>query len=128
MTTTAITEPKAKVGKLTLHTETVQQLAGPSSNERAAERYTPSGYTCLCPLLEATDPLAEAVPAAAQPPTVTDRFDFTVPNGAAPESALVLATDERLYGTASGGGAAGPGTVFSITTSGLLTTLHSLTG
>jgi uncharacterized repeat protein (TIGR03803 family) len=40
----------------------------------------------------------------------------------------VQATDGMLYGTTSEGGANGDGTVFSITPSGKLTTLHSFIG
>ena len=40
-------------------------------------------------------------------------------------AALVQATDGNFYGTTSAGGANGGGTVFKITPSGTLTTLHS---
>jgi uncharacterized repeat protein (TIGR03803 family) len=46
-------------------------------------------------------------------------------DGANPGAALVQATDGNLYGTSSGGGAYGEGTVFRITPAGKLTTLHS---
>ena len=46
-------------------------------------------------------------------------------NGANPNAGLVQATDGNFYGTTSGGGVNGHGTVFKITTSGRLTTLHS---
>jgi uncharacterized repeat protein (TIGR03803 family) len=38
---------------------------------------------------------------------------------------LVRATDGNFYGTTSGGGSSGDGTVFEITSGGTLTTLHS---
>jgi uncharacterized repeat protein (TIGR03803 family) len=46
-------------------------------------------------------------------------------DGANPYAGLVQATDGDLYGTTYGGGAVGWGTVFKITPSGTLTTLHS---
>lgn len=46
-------------------------------------------------------------------------------DGNSPAGALVQATDGNYYGTASFGGAFGAGTVFKITGSGSLTTLHS---
>ena len=47
------------------------------------------------------------------------------PDGANPQAGLVQGSDGNLYGTAVGGGTNGEGTVFKITTSGTLTTLHS---
>jgi len=47
------------------------------------------------------------------------------PDGALPVGNLVQATDGNLYGTTAAGGANNRGTVFSITTSGTLTTLYS---
>jgi uncharacterized repeat protein (TIGR03803 family) len=47
------------------------------------------------------------------------------PDGAYPYAALVQSVDGNLYGTTQGGGAGNVGTVFKITTSGTLTTLHS---
>jgi len=46
-------------------------------------------------------------------------------DGGGPQDALVLATDGNFYGTTSGGGANGGGTVFKITPKGTLTTLYS---
>ena len=46
-------------------------------------------------------------------------------DGSLPMGALVQGTDGNFYGTTSSGGAFGQGTVFKITTSGSLTTLHS---
>ncbi|MBV9301284.1 MAG: hypothetical protein JOY62_12680 [Acidobacteriaceae bacterium] len=45
--------------------------------------------------------------------------------GALPYAGLVLATNGNFYGTTSGGGANGNGTVFEITPTGTLSTLHS---
>ncbi len=47
------------------------------------------------------------------------------PDGAFPYGPLVQGVDNSLYGTTSGGGTYGDGTVFKITTAGKLTTVHS---
>ena len=54
-------------------------------------------------------------------------------DGAGPNAALVQASDDNFYGTTTNGGASdncagGCGTVFQITLSGTLTTLHSFNG
>ena len=49
-----------------------------------------------------------------------------LPSG--PYSALIEAQDGNFYGTTLGGGTSGRGTVFRLTPSGELTTLHSFTG
>jgi uncharacterized repeat protein (TIGR03803 family) len=46
-------------------------------------------------------------------------------DGKYPFAGLIQATDGNLYGTTAEGGTYGPGTIFQITTSGQLTTLHS---
>jgi uncharacterized repeat protein (TIGR03803 family) len=46
-------------------------------------------------------------------------------DGVGPEGGLVLANDGFLYGTTSTGGASGNGTIFRVSTSGVLTSLHS---
>jgi len=55
----------------------------------------------------------------------TTLYSFTGADGYDPEAGLVLASDGNFYGTTNGGGTAGNGTVFKITPSGVLTTLHS---
>ncbi len=50
---------------------------------------------------------------------------FAVTDGQTPQGALVQATDGDLYGTTSGGGANGQGTIFKINSSGTLTTVYS---
>jgi len=50
------------------------------------------------------------------------------PDGANPIAGLIQATDGNFYGTATQGGANGGGTVFKITPSGKLTTLHTFDG
>jgi len=61
--------------------------------------------------------------------TLTTLYSFcSQPNcsdGAAPYAALVQAKDGNFYGVANAGGANGDGTVFKITPTGTLTTLHS---
>ncbi len=46
-------------------------------------------------------------------------------DGYSPRAGLVQASDGNFYGTTSGGGAKGQGTVFAVTPGGLLTTLYS---
>jgi uncharacterized repeat protein (TIGR03803 family) len=59
--------------------------------------------------------------------TLTTLFSFDNTDGANPSAGLVQGTNGKFYGTTSAGGASpyGGGTVFSITASGTLTTLHS---
>ena len=69
-----------------------------------------------------------AVTAIASPAqTFTSLFTFDGTNGAYPQAGMVQATNGDLYGTTSAGGADGSGwgTIFKITPSGRLTTLHS---
>jgi uncharacterized repeat protein (TIGR03803 family) len=49
-------------------------------------------------------------------------------DGASPLGTLVQASDGYFYGTTGGGGANGYGTIFSITSGGMLTTLYSFDG
>ncbi len=49
-------------------------------------------------------------------------------DGSFPYAGLVKATDGNFYGTASGGGDTGEGTIFKITPGGILTALHSFDG
>jgi len=61
--------------------------------------------------------------------TLTTLYRFCLQSGctdgAAPDAGLVQGTDGDFYGTTNLGGAYGYGTVFKITPSGTLTTLHS---
>lgn len=50
------------------------------------------------------------------------------PDGSAPAAALIQASDGNFYGTAPHGGTSGFGTAFKITSTGVLTTLHTFTG
>jgi uncharacterized repeat protein (TIGR03803 family) len=52
-------------------------------------------------------------------------FGSSANDGASPIAGLVQGVDGALYGTTSDRGASGQGTVFKITTSGTLTTLHA---
>lgn len=59
--------------------------------------------------------------------TVLHTFCTTTgcPDGIFPEGPLVLSNDGNFYGTAQQGGAFNQGTVFKVTTTGTLTTIHS---
>ena len=65
-----------------------------------------------------------AAPAAAQSYTVLHGFELPPSN----PSGLFQGTDGNFYGTTANGGASGSGTVFQMTPSGTLTTLHPFTG
>jgi len=59
---------------------------------------------------------------------LTPLYSFTGTNdGGYPQGPLVLGTDGKLYGTTESGGTNGSGTVFQITTNGVLKTLYSIT-
>jgi uncharacterized repeat protein (TIGR03803 family) len=64
--------------------------------------------------------------------TLTTLYAFCSQSGCTdgeyPYAGLVLATDGNFYGTSQQGGANGVGTIFQITPSGTLTTLHSFAG
>jgi uncharacterized repeat protein (TIGR03803 family) len=49
-------------------------------------------------------------------------------DGGVPQAGLVQGVDGNFYGTTAGGGASGEGTVFSITSTGVETVLHSFAG
>jgi uncharacterized repeat protein (TIGR03803 family) len=59
--------------------------------------------------------------------TTLHSFDFYT-DGSSPVAGLVQATDGKFYGTTYDGGANSDGTVFKITPSGTLTTLHTFDG
>ena len=60
--------------------------------------------------------------------TFTELHAFAGADGAAPTGPLIQAFDGGFYGTTSAGGDAGLGTVFLMTASGHVTTLHAFTG
>jgi uncharacterized repeat protein (TIGR03803 family) len=65
----------------------------------------------------------------AQAQTFTTLHSFDGTEGGGPTTAgLIQATDGNLYGATAGGGAANDGTVYKITPTGTLTTLHSFDG
>ena len=55
-------------------------------------------------------------------------FDSQGSDGFYPYSGLTLGTDGNFYGTTYAGGSTGAGTVFKVTASGKITTLHSISG
>ena len=63
---------------------------------------------------------------------LTTLHSFTGSDGANPEAALVQSADGSFYGTTNAGGPSGHGngygTVFRITPTGVLTTIHSFAG
>jgi len=65
---------------------------------------------------------------SAQAQTVTILHSFDNTDGSLPYAGLVQATNGNLYGTTVDGGADYQGTVFKITPSGTLTTLHNFAG
>ena len=68
-------------------------------------------------------------PAKAQTYTETVLHNFaSPPRGAYPEAGLIRDSAGNFYGTASAGGAAGAGVVFSLDTAGVQTVLYSFTG
>src|ERR1019366_2835597 len=66
--------------------------------------------------------------ANAQTLTTLFQFGSVASAGGTSVGGVVQGRDGNLYGTTSGGGTNGAGTVFKITTSGTLTTLYSFTG
>jgi len=73
--------------------------------------------------------LAVIATQTAQAQTFTTLHSFNGTEGGGPTTAgLIQATDGSLYGATAGGGANSDGTVFKITPTGTLTTLHSFDG
>ena len=64
----------------------------------------------------------------ASPAQLTTLASFSGSNGANPQASLVRGTDGNFYGTTYEGGTNDFGTVFKITPSGTLTSLHSFQG
>src|SRR5882672_2376785 len=100
-------------------------------NERSKTMQTCITKIFLLPALIAGLNLIPAGRVTAQTFTVLHSFRPTGPytnsDGTAPEAVLVLSGD-MLYGTASGGGSTGSGTVFAVNTNGTgFTVLHSFT-
>jgi len=85
---------------------------------------------CLC----ASGPKIAAQTSTINPPatTFTSLLSFDGMDGEAPQAALIQGTDGNFYGSTVEGGAncapLGCGTIFRITPSGTLTTLHSFNG
>src|SRR5277367_3881652 len=69
---------------------------------------------------------ATAIASSAQ--TFATLFSFESTGGTTPMTGLVQGVNGRLYGTTSAGGTYSDGTVFQITSSGKLATLHSFDG
>ena len=102
---------------------------GGAPNENKASTLRPYDSNACCRAYALL--LLCAVTAIASPAqTFTSLFSFDGTDGAYPQAGLVQATNGDLYGTTYAGGANGSGwgTVFKITPSGTLTTLHSFDG
>jgi len=67
-----------------------------------------------------------AIPSHGQ--TFTTLATFSATNGASPYAGLVQGSNGNFYGTTSSGGKGSWGTVFEVTSSGSLTTLHNFSG
>ena len=70
----------------------------------------------------------KVTPAGVRTTLVNFTSNGTTNKGAYPQSELVQSSDGNLYGTTTGGGAAGYGSVFKMTPGGVLTTLVEFTG
>jgi uncharacterized repeat protein (TIGR03803 family) len=57
--------------------------------------------------------------------TILHSFAFASPDGVYPRGVLIQAADGYFYGTTDGGGVYGSGTVFRMTSAGVVTILHS---
>jgi uncharacterized repeat protein (TIGR03803 family) len=60
--------------------------------------------------------------------TNTVLYNFSGPDGNAPDEGLTLGRDGNFYGTTEAGGTLNNGVLFRITTSGVVTVLHNFTG
>jgi len=60
--------------------------------------------------------------------TFISLFSFNFTNGAYPCATLTLGNDGNFYGTTEEGGSSGVGTIFKVSTNGILTTLVSFNG
>jgi uncharacterized repeat protein (TIGR03803 family) len=65
---------------------------------------------------------------ASMPLLGQEKVLYSFPNGSIPLGGVVRDSAGNLYGTTSGGGDGGWGTVFRLSAAGTLTTLHSFTG
>jgi len=92
-------------------------VQGPDGNLYSSAPYQLTGYSY------------GAVFAITPSGALTVVYDFTsYSTGANPYSGLVLGTDGNFYGTTASGGTSGQGIIFSLNSSGLLTTLYNFTG
>jgi uncharacterized repeat protein (TIGR03803 family) len=108
------------------HNEDSREESMPAANGLPFERLILSKMICVaCVFCAAT-----AITSPAQILTTLYSFcsQLNCADGEYPLAALVQGTDGNFYGTTSEGGTDGAGTVFKITPSGTLTTLHSFDG
>ena len=69
--------------------------------------------------------LCAATVIAAPAQTFTSLHSFNNTDGGSPTAALIEGNDGNIYGTTTGGGSSGQGTVFKIDQAGALTTLYT---
>lgn len=90
-----------------------------ASNRRFTRAYEKGWFALLFCIVTVTSSLAQ---------NYTDLLNFDGTNGEHPLAPLVQGRDGNLYGTTSGDGVDIGGTVFKITTKGVVRTLHSFEG
>ncbi len=96
---------------------------------RLCRRMPRATLTLAIVLVSAALAVVATKAAQAQTYTYSVLHTFTgVPDGAGPESGLVLDVQGNLYGTTSIGGTQNLGTVFKVNATGQNTVLHSFTG
>jgi uncharacterized repeat protein (TIGR03803 family) len=84
----------------------------------------------LFAVIVALEPLSAfgSGPSCHETVALTTLHSFSGSDGGGPYARLLQGTDGNFYGTTTGGGSAGLGTIFAITPSGILTLLHSFGG
>jgi uncharacterized repeat protein (TIGR03803 family) len=93
-----------------------------ASNGKLYGTATFGGVSSTCPL-GCNGTVFEITPGGSL--TTLHSFTASVGDGATPYDGLVLGNDGTLYGTTLNGGASGSGTIFKITSGGVLTKIYS---
>jgi uncharacterized repeat protein (TIGR03803 family) len=109
-------------------------LGGPDGTRPSGLVQTPSGTLYGTTNLYGPNGQGGAIFKVTTGGTLTTLYGFCSLSGCAdgsapdPSSSLLYATDGNLYGTTVAGGTNGDGTIFKVTPTGVLTTLHSFSG